>query len=70
MSKTKFRRDGKNEPEKRPPASSKCIDCGSVQTVPRYEFFRAARPKCSACGGLLEYQGSWHKTRSHPAQRS
>lgn len=46
------------------PAKSKCRDCGREAVVPRYEFFKAGMPRCTACGGALEYQGSWVKTRS------
>lgn len=50
--------------EPRQPAPSKCMDCGRTVVVPRYAYFRASRPRCPACGGLLEYQGSWFRTRS------
>jgi uncharacterized protein (DUF983 family) len=43
----------------RPPAKSKCRDCGRTATIPRYEHFKAARPRCSACGGAMEYLGTW-----------
>jgi hypothetical protein len=49
--------------KKRPPARSKCRDCGLEQTVPRYGYFKAGAPRCSACGGMLEYLGTWWGVR-------
>lgn len=49
--------------KQRPPAPSVCRDCGASQTVPRYAYFKAGQPRCQACGGLLDYTGSWHRTR-------
>ncbi len=39
------------------PAASKCRDCGTSARIPRHEFYKAARPRCPACGGMMEYQG-------------
>lgn len=35
---------------KRPPSKHMCMDCKNIVRVPRHEQWRAARPKCSACG--------------------
>jgi len=32
-----------------------CRDCGHEQPHYRYEFFRAADPRCRHCGGLLDH---------------
>lgn len=48
---------------KKPPAPSRCRQCGATETIPRYEYFRASRPRCKACGGTMDYLGSWRKTR-------
>lgn len=53
-----------------PQAQAKCRDCGKERTAYRHEFFKAARPKCYACGGLLEYQGTWHGVPSDTGRRS
>lgn len=54
----------KERNKKRAPAKSRCRDCGAEQTVPRHDYFKASRPRCMACGGLLEYLGGWDGTRS------
>ncbi len=46
-----------------PQAPSVCRDCGENVKVARFEFFKAARPRCPKCGGSLDYQGSWRGTR-------
>jgi len=33
---------------------AKCVDCGSRRQVVHKEWIRAARPRCFACGGLVE----------------
>ena len=45
------------------PAPSACRECGEVHHIPRYEFFKANRPRCARCGGTLEYGGTWRRTR-------
>jgi uncharacterized paraquat-inducible protein A len=62
MGKKNRKRNKSNTP--REPAASACRDCGLAARVPRFEFFKASKPRCVACGGLLEYGGSWHRTRS------
>lgn len=44
--------------KKKPPQSeavSQCRDCKLTARVWRYEFFKASRPRCIACGGSMEY---------------
>lgn len=41
--------------KKTPPAPSICRDCGQTTSIPRYSYFKAARPRCTRCGGTLEY---------------
>jgi ribosomal protein S27E len=55
--------------KRRPASPSRCRDCGAETTVPRFEFFKAARPRCPACGGLLEYGGGWQGTKAEPQPR-
>lgn len=50
--------------EQRPPAKSKCRDCGQETVVARFLYFKAAPPRCFVCGGLLDYQGSMRGSRS------
>lgn len=45
--------------DKPKPANSKCRDCGAEETIPRHMYTKAARPRCTGCGGQLEYQGGW-----------
>ena len=33
---------------------AKCRDCGNRRLVLKREWLRAARPRCTACGGPLE----------------
>lgn len=33
---------------------AKCRDCVALQKVIGYEWIRAAAPRCSACGGMLD----------------
>lgn len=33
---------------------TRCIDCGEHQLVSKKLFDRRTRPKCQACGGLLD----------------
>lgn len=51
------------KPKKRQPAPSKCRDCGHEAVIPRYEYYKAARPRCVACGGTMEYLGGWQGTK-------
>jgi len=46
------------------PAMSQCRDCKRQDSLPRYEYFKAGPPRCVACGGMMEYLGSWHGARS------
>lgn len=46
------------------PSQSVCRDCGHRAVIPRFEFFKAARPRCIRCGATLEYKGSWAGTRA------
>ncbi len=55
----------KEKNQQRPPSPSVCRDCGATRTIPRYSYFKAVRPKCLACGGLMEYTGSWRGTRDN-----
>lgn len=32
----------------------KCRDCGDETKLPRAKFFRAATPRCTACGGVID----------------
>lgn len=54
----------KKQKKRKKPSPSKCKDCGATEEIPRYSYFKAARPKCVKCGGLLEYLGSFARTRS------
>lgn len=51
------------KPKRPDPPPSKCRDCGATDRIPRYEFFKSPPPKCTACGGLMDYGGSFHRTR-------
>lgn len=31
-----------------------CLDCGERERLPWKDFARASRPRCRACGGLLQ----------------
>lgn len=53
----------KHENKPRPPAASFCRECGEKHVIPRYEFFKANKPRCARCGGLLDYGGKWYGTR-------
>lgn len=57
------RRGKKLAEKKRLPANSRCRDCGVIFSVPRWQYFKAARPRCMACGGLLEYGAPMYGTR-------
>jgi ribosomal protein S27AE len=52
--KGKHRKKGEKETHLPP---SVCRDCGASTIVPRHEFIRSNRPRCSKCGGTLDYQG-------------
>lgn len=54
---------GKAKGGQRSRAPSRCRDCGHEERVHRYLFFKAARPRCSRCGGSLDYTGGWQRTR-------
>ena len=32
----------------------KCRDCGATDTIPAVQWRRAGKPRCAACGGLLD----------------
>lgn len=38
-----------------PDAISRCRDCGCTAKVWRYEYYKASRPRCTACGGTMDY---------------
>ena len=60
MSKRQKGKAGSEYPPKLPQAMSKCRDCGGTERVPRWAYTKATRPRCSACGGCLEYLGEWY----------
>jgi hypothetical protein len=43
--------------------NSRCRGCQRETHIARFEYFKANQPRCSACGGLLDYLGSWNRTR-------
>lgn len=45
---------GKQKREE-PDAVSQCRDCKRTAKLWRYEYFKASRPRCDACGGTMEY---------------
>lgn len=52
------------EPGEKPNGNAVCRDCKKPAVVKRYAFFNGSRPRCTACGGSLDYLGSWRKTRA------
>lgn len=66
------RKRGRSDKGKgRAPAKSRCRDCGRECSVPLYSYFRASRPRCMACGGSLDYLGTWdHSDRGSNGQQS
>lgn len=54
---TKRHKKRKNKPLKQTIAAV-CRDCGHKQEVARKEWDRAARPRCLACGGLVDPQSA------------
>jgi len=36
------------------PSNAVCRDCGKKSRIPRADFYRAAAPRCPACGGGLD----------------
>lgn len=57
------KRSGKKARASRVRAESKCRDCGKAAVLSRVAFFKAAKPRCVACGGMMDYGGSWYRTR-------
>lgn len=51
----KKRNKGKKKQQQRPAAMSQCRECKRKAHVLRYEYFRASRPRCVACGGSMDY---------------
>ena len=39
-----------------PTGGGRCRDCGAVQACRKFDFHRAAPPRCNACGGMLDRQ--------------
>jgi len=37
--------------------NSECRDCGHRERVDKHLFAKPSPPKCSACGGLLDFLG-------------
>lgn len=36
------------------------MSCSEVFPIPKYDWSKATRPRCLACGGLLFLNGMWH----------
>lgn len=47
-------------PADQPRKPSKCRDCKEQEDIPRYMYFKANKPRCGKCGGMMDYPGGWN----------